>query len=359
MTTQKNNIDYVVIPALEPSKTLITLVQSIVQLGYHVLLVDDGSTPACQPIWDALKNSVILLHHTHNQGKGAALKTAFRYLADQVSDAGCIVTMDADGQHLPEDMEAVCFACRKHPDSLILGVRQFKNNIPARSLLGNRITRVVFQTISGAKVSDTQTGLRAFQAGLLEKMLEIPGERYEYEMNMLLTCGRDHIPMEEVPIHTVYLDAKNSVSHFQPLTDSARIYKTLFKFASCSFISFLVDYGAFLALTATTASLPGSLIISNIAARILSGGINYTLNKHAVFHGNSKTSETLPQYILLATGILVANSLILTFFTSILGMPAQVSKLLTEFSLFLISFTVQTQIIFRGKKKKGGETAHV
>jgi glycosyltransferase involved in cell wall biosynthesis len=348
LNTLKEPDRYVVIPAYQPSNQLVQLVYDVTGVGYEVLIVDDGSDTKFAPVWNALKDKATIIHHSGNQGKGAALKTAFQYLSDFVPSAGLIVTMDADGQHLPKDMEAVIETSAVNPHSLVLGGRQFDKTVPARSRFGNRITRAVFSAISKARVSDTQTGLRAFDRSLLGLMLEIPGERYEYEMNMLLQSGRQGIPILEVPIQTVYLDRQNSISHFDSVKDSVRIYKTIIKFISSSLLSFAIDYVAFLFLVLLTSPIPYHLIISNVGARIVSATVNYTLNKNAVFRGKKNVVQTLPQYALLAFGILCANSAILSFFAGV-GLTPHFAKLLTELVLFIISFSVQSLIIFKPK----------
>lgn len=340
---------YVVIPAYRPSIELVQLVYDVTGVGYEVLIVDDGSGPKSGSVWNALESRASIIHHSVNQGKGAALKTAFQYLSDHVPNAGLIVTMDADGQHLPKDMEAVIDAAAANPGFLVLGVRQFDKTVPARSRFGNRITCAVFFALSKTRVGDTQTGLRAFDRSVLSFMLEISGERYEYEMNMLLQCGKQEIPVLEVPIQTVYMDQQNSTSHFDTIKDSVRIYKTILKFASSSLVSFAIDYFAFVSLALLTAAIPYHLIISNVASRIASATVNYTLNKHAVFRRKKSMAHTLPRYALLAFGILCANSVILSFFTEVMGQTPHFAKLLTELVLFIISFVVQSQVIFKLK----------
>ena len=246
-------------------------------------------------------------------------------------------------------MERVIETAAAHPSSLVLGVRQFDKSVPARSRFGNRFTRAVFSAISTTKVTDTQTGLRAFDCSLLDFMLEIPGERYEYEMNMLLYCGKKGIPILEVPIQTVYLDAHNTSSHFNAVKDSLRIYIEIIKFASSSLIGFAVDYAVFMLLVSLTAVIPYHLILSNIAARIVSASVNYRLNKHVVFSGKKSTSHTMPQYTMLAAAILFSNSVVLSLFDEILGLPPHFAKPLTELVLFIISFTVQALVIFKAE----------
>lgn len=135
--------------------------------------------------------------------------------------------------------------------------------------------------------------------------------------------------------------------------------KTALKFASSSLASFLLDYLLFLLFAWGTRSLAWGLVGSNIAARLVSACFNYSLNKYLVFHGGGQVSQGLPQYVLLAAGILTANSVLLHGLTA-LGLAAPLAKLITEMTLFAVSFSVQTLVIFRKKKPiKEERTIHV
>ena len=129
---------------------------------------------------------------------------------------------------------------RDSPGSLILGARAFSGKVPLRSAFGNKLTRFLFKQQTGVVVRDTQTGLRAFTTNLLPFMLEVEGQRYEYEMNVLLAASKS-FPIVEVPIETVYIN-DNEGSHFRPIRDGLMIYKDMFKFALSSLSSFIVDY---------------------------------------------------------------------------------------------------------------------
>mgnify|MGYP005767793199 CR=1 FL=1 len=129
---------------------------------------------------------------------------------------------------------------------------------------------------------------------------------------------------------------------------------TICKFASSSLLSFVLDYCLFLLFSAATGTWAGGLLLSNIAARLISACFNYTLNKYIVFHGGGRASQDLPQYLLLAAGILIANSLLLQALTA-LGLSAPTAKLVTEMTLFVVSFSVQTLVIFRGRKPETEE----
>ena len=227
----------VVIPAYDPGTVLLDLAEEITAAGYRLIVVDDGSGMDSEPIWEHLQRMprIRVIRHRFNQGKGAAIKTALSYIRNNDLGAEHVVTMDADGQHLVSDMERIARASWKAPDHLILGSRELDREIPVKSYLGNTITRRVCRIVSGNEVHDTQTGLRAFGIGQIDRMVHIPGDRYEYEMNVLLEAGRDGVAIDEIPVTTVYMDKQNSGSHFDPVKDAARIYGSIFRFAGASF----------------------------------------------------------------------------------------------------------------------------
>lgn len=231
-----------------------------------------------------------------NKGKGRAMKTGFQYILDHFSEGNVIVTLDTDGQHRTIDAQTVCEAVEHHPDTLILGSRKLSESVPIRSQLGNTITRHVYTAATGLKVHDTQTGLRGFHRMLLPKMLEINGERYEYEMNVLLECAKENIPMIEVEIATVYLDQKNSASHFHTVKDSYRVYREILRFSASSFLSFLVDYGMYTVLSIVTGNLQlsDSLWISNVGARCISASVNYNIKSENGLSEQKKCSKNCP-----------------------------------------------------------------
>lgn len=200
-------VDLVVIPAYQPSALLLDLVKDVTAAGYGAVVVDDGSTMDRQWIFAQLEAllAVVVLHHPQNRGKGAALKTAFQAVWTWNDPTAYLVTMDADGQQLPQDAERVLQEARTHPGALVLGTRTFGRGVPLRSRVGNALTRVAFHLLSRTKVADTQTGLRAFGFSQLTYLLETEGSGYDYEMNVLLHCKRHGIPLVEVPIQTVYL----------------------------------------------------------------------------------------------------------------------------------------------------------
>ncbi|HEY5213494.1 MAG TPA: glycosyltransferase family 2 protein [Acidobacteriaceae bacterium] len=222
----------VLIPAWNPDTRLIALVEDLAAYGFAmILVVDDGSPAGSLPIFEQMKTvpSVHLLRHERNRGKGRALKTGFRYILSELPLIDGVITADADGQHAVADIVAVARAMREVGDEVTLGVREFAKDVPLRNWFGNVLTKHVFGFVAGMKVSDTQTGLRAFRRSILPQLEILPGERYEYEMTVLAYICRHLGKLREIPITTIYMEG-GKTSPFHPVWDSLRIYLALVRF---------------------------------------------------------------------------------------------------------------------------------
>ena len=360
------------VPAYEPDTKMLTLIDELKTKGFEIVVVDDGSGADYEDIFEKAEQKAVVLTHNTNKGKGAALKTGLNYIykymaysetektaTGTVRTSGkdsVIVTVDADGQHTPDDALRIAKISEAKNGALVLGSREFTGDVPARSMVGNTITRHVYSLATGVDIRDTQTGLRAFGRCMIPELLEIEGERYEYEINVLLELAREGRPIIEEDIETVYIE-DNKSSHFDTIKDSFKIYKEIIKFSASSFIGFLIDYIAFAALMLTTgaAGLAHGLIISNIGARVLSSVANYSINRKLVFKSKAKVMTSALQYFLLAGIILIGNTIVLSTFTGTLGMNSMLAKVLTEMLFFFISWTVQKYVIFyKGDKYEQG-----
>jgi len=329
------------IPAYCPDSSMIELLKKLNEAEFACCVVDDGSPLDDQSIFARAEDYAAVLHQSPNQGKGAALRYGLRFIKEHTADNCIIVTMDADGQHKTEDAESCAKAALVNPGCLILGCRDFSGpEVPLHNRFGNHLTAGLFALCTGVSVGDTQTGLRAFDRSLIDRMLKVEGNRYEYEMNVLLSCAKSHTPIHQVPIQTIYQDGNRS-THFHILRDSFLIYKQLFQFAASSLASFAVDYGLFAIL-----SLFFTPIASNLIARLFSAAFNYQINRKAVFHEEGSGSSSLVRYIILASCILAVNTLLLNLMVASLGMNEYAAKLLVELILFLASWSIQKNFVF-------------
>lgn len=335
------------IPAYEPGESLPELLPKLRAAGFECIVVDDGSGAAYREIFDRAQEYATVLSYETNQGKGYALKHGLAYIAANFQDEFVIVTLDSDGQHRALDALRCCRRAEEQPDALVLGSRVQGAASPLRSRFGNYMTQKMFWATTGRAVRDTQTGLRAFSSRLLPWLLAISGERYEYEMNVLLAAARAKMPLVEVDIATIYIDG-NAASHFAVLRDSWRVYKELLKFSSVSLASFCLDYTLYglFAWLGEMWQLAFALAAANILARFLSCTFNFVMNRVFVFHDKGSFWRAAGQYYLLAGIILVGNTLLLSLLVDVLMMNHYLAKLLTEISFFATSWLVQKKLIF-------------
>ncbi len=337
----------VLIPAYKPDGGLLRLLQEVCEAGMQAVVVDDGSGADYQHIFGQIGDMAVVLSYEVNHGKGHALKYGLKYIQQHIMGSYVVVTMDADGQHSVEDACRVCAAAQADPDKLVLGSRAQSSASPLRSRFGNAFTRGIFQISTGISVYDTQTGLRAFDSSLLPLLLQISGDRYEYEMNVLLECARRGVAIKELPIMTIYID-NNASSHFDSLRDSWRVCREVLKFSASSLLSFLVDYALYSLLLLVTAAngMTFFLPLANIVARIVSSVLNYNLNRRYVFCCQDAGIASAAQYFSLAAVILCGNTLVLSLLVGQMGIDQYVAKVLTEVIFFALSWFIQKYLIF-------------
>lgn len=344
----------VVIPAYQPTESLVKIVEQIKEFtDYTVLVVNDGSDKECNKYFDKIKNISIVLHHKANFGKGTALKTALSFIKHNFENTDYIVTADADGQHLIGDIIQIAETARRNPGKLILGSRDFNDKkVPFKSKFGNKLTHYIFTSASGVSIEDTQTGLRAFPAEWIGEMAKIEGVKYEYEMNTLFWATKNGHGIIEHPISTVYI-SNNIATHYSPFRDSFKIFLVIAKFAISSFASFLIDYFLFLIFTGLTADATAtvSTFVSTYSARAVSSTCNFLINKNMVFENKENSKQCLIKYYIVVVGIMIINPLIQLFYNQVLFIPTAIAKLITELTCFPINYIMQRKFVFKPATK--------
>jgi glycosyltransferase involved in cell wall biosynthesis len=345
----------ILIPAYEPDQQLPALIRSIraAEPWVPILVVDDGSGPQFRDVFDDAKAlGCHVISYERNRGKGFALKTGFGFIAENLPDHD-VVCADSDGQHTVVDILRVAAGLKENRTerqgaTMVLGSRTFTGQVPARSRLGNSATKALFTLATGERIPDTQTGLRGYPAAMIPWLRSVRGDRYEYELNLLLEARHAGYSIRSLEIATVYLD-HNSGSHFRPVADSVRIYAPLLKFLASSFTAFLLDTVLFLLLTL----LVDSLLLAVVGARAVSAGVNFMVNRNVVFdHGRDKpATATGLRYFSLAAVLLAAN-FGLIWALEAAGLLALPAKILAEIVLLAASFAVQQRWLFARKEAR-------
>lgn len=336
----------VLIPAYQPDERLVVLARTL-RTGApaaHVVVVDDGSGPRYSEIFGAVAAlGCTVVAHATNRGKGAALRTGLAHLAPRHPGQD-VVCADCDGQHTAADILEVARRVRTSA-SMVLGARDFSGAVPLPSRLGNTATRRLFALATGRHLRDTQTGLRGYPAHELEWLTRVPGDRFEYELTVLLRAARSRRPIIEVPISTIYLEG-NASSHFRPLVDSVRVYAPLLLFSASSLLAFAVDTSALLLVSALT----GSLLVSVVGARAISSTVNFLTNRAAVFPRTDVAWRVAAaRYWALVLALLAANYLLMASLTGI-GLPLLAAKLVTEPVLFAAGYAAQRRVVFASRR---------
>lgn len=358
MVNIKNQIKIIpIIPSLNPDNKLLKYVDELIEVGFKkIIIVDDGSGKKYNNIFKNLekRKECIVLVHSINQGKGRALKTAFNYYLNNISNYDGVVTADSDGQHSAIDTLAVAKSLLDNQKSLILGTRNFNvKNIPFKSFFGNKITSFIFKILFGKLIKDTQTGLRGISNEFVENCLKITGERFEYEINMLIFAVREKIDIKEIIIDTIYIE-DNKSSHFNPVVDSFKIYSVMFneffKFTVSGIASFLIDISLFtlflfiIKLFIKDNSLV-AITLSTILSRLMSSLFNFYMNKLFVF--NSKNKNTMLRYYMLCITQMFLSSICVSLLFYLTKSNESICKVIVDGILFIISFNVQKKYIFR------------
>lgn len=334
----------VLIPTYEPDHRLIELIARLQAITDDpIVVVDDGSGERYRPIFEAVKSAgCTVLTHNVNLGKGRALKTGFAYIRESGAKDG-VVCADSDGQHAPKDIVAVGRSIASGRKRIVLGSRKFTGKVPLRSRFGNRLTSKIYDAATGIRVEDTQTGLRGYPSEMLGWLCQVPGERFEYEMNLLLEAPARGYAIAELPIDTIYLDDNRS-SHFRPLVDSLKVYLPFLKFGASSLLAGLIDFIVLLLLQWWTSHL----LLSVVLARLASSAANYAVNRRYVFGRPQQTPvlRSMQRYYLLVAAIVGLNYGLLHLLHITLGIHLIPAKLATECLLFLLSYGMQRKYVY-------------
>lgn len=352
----------ILIPALNPPESLETYISDLIKEHFeYIILVDDGSDVEYRDLFYRItklslreNGTVVLLRHEENYGKGRALKTGFSYFVQHSRNMNGIITVDSDGQHKMGDVIKISDALDNAVNpTVFLGVRSFDYDfVPFKSKFGNKCTSVIFSALHGRYLRDTQTGLRGFTKNILnDNFINLAGERFEYEINMLIYAVREHYVIDEIDIETVYIN-DNRETHFHPLKDSWKVYKVLFsnfvKYTFSSFASSIVDLVSFqiLIMLFVNLNVNSRLLIATIVARVISSGVNFIVNRRVVFQSEAHLSKQFIKYYCLCIIQMFLSAFLVIQVNKLWGISKLVEKIFIDTILFFISYHIQRAFIF-------------
>lgn len=342
------------IPAYKPEPSVVETARQLFESGEFsgVVVINDGSGSEYDPLFHHIEalGATVLRHYT-NLGKGMALRTGLNYAACAFSRSVGVVTLDADGQHLVHDILSVARQLVEAPRALILGCRCFGEGTPLRSRLGNKTTRRFMRLLAGLNISDTQTGLRGIPLSFIPSLLRLKTTGYDFELDMLIQAKKQHLPLLELPIETVYIEDNRS-SHFNPLLDSMKIYLVFLRYNVSSLLTAGVDYAVFMACILLGLSLASSMALG----RACSWVVNYGVNRKFVFKSDKGYMQSLVPYLLFEVSMALVSYIAIDSLFRTLSFNVYMAKVVVETSLYLLTFTVQREIVF-GPSATGKEAS--
>jgi glycosyltransferase involved in cell wall biosynthesis len=212
----------VIIPTYNNADAAGAVIRAVSTRCHDIIVIDDGSTDTTPELLGEF-DAVQVITFDANRGKGAALRAGL----DEARSRGFThaITIDADGQHYPEDIPLFLAACLREPDTLWIGNREIpvEGSVqPPRSRFGRWFGNFWFRYNTGFRIHDTQCGFRAYPLAALEN-LTFRGVRYEFEQEVLIKAAWNGTSIKEIPIHLYYEPAARRVSHFRPFVDFLRI----------------------------------------------------------------------------------------------------------------------------------------
>lgn len=202
---------YVVIPAYNEEKTIGEVILGVKKYTNNIIVVDDGSKDNTYSNARETADDILILRHKINLGKGAASKTGCQAALKLGAEA--IALMDADGQHLPEDLMKMMENLKKENLDIVFGVRPINKKMPPLTRLGNKMLTKMINSISGIYLADTQSGLKVFRASAYPK-LSWQTSDYSMETEIILRTGRNKLRYSQYYIQTVYRDSYKGMDVF-------------------------------------------------------------------------------------------------------------------------------------------------
>lgn len=211
----------VLIPTYNNQKTLEKVITDTLEYTSHIVVVNDGSTDTTTQILEKFKDIISIVNFQVNCGKGLALREGFKFALSK--NYRYAISIDSDGQHYPEDLEAFLVKIKEQPDSLIIGARNMEQaSVPGKSSFGNKFSNFWFELETGIKMPDTQSGYRLYPIEKL-KNITFHTTRFEFEIEVIVKAAWAGIAVIPLPVGVFYPTKEERVSHFRPTKDFFRI----------------------------------------------------------------------------------------------------------------------------------------
>lgn len=355
----------VVIPSYNPDVKLSMFVDELIMSGFSdIIIVDDGSDFGIRNVETAFeyvkeKAECTILHHPSNLGKGMALKTGFKFCMHNRSKDTIVVTMDDDGEYSVADVNACLEDYEENhmeASPVLIASRDLKaGTYSTKRLIVNKIAGIAMTYLCGVDVKDVQTGLRLIPIKYMKKLLKVDGERFDYEINMLVELKYNNIATVE---HIISKEKETTIryANYNPIWDICRLIAVMLKYAASSLAATVLDVGVFylIILCMDDALLDidksAGMFMATVVARVVSSTFNCVVNKRTVFKSDEPMKWVIIKfYIFSILRAFVSYAMILGA-SYLLGTYADtatvVVKLIVDLILFFAGYGIQKKFIF-------------
>lgn len=345
MTINTDNV-ILVIPAYNPDHKLTDLLTDLIPKWHGpILVVDDGSED--KTVFKEIpKIRVKQLVHYVNMGKGRALKTAFNYGLDKYPHAIGFVQVDCDGKYVAKDVLNIAEKLEENPNKLVLGMRDLDSeNLPYEMKWGYKFFTKVMNLTFDLDIHDSQSGLRAIPREYAIACLNIPGDRYEFDVNVLLNSKNNDVDIIEEQIETIYIE-EDKETHFKPLIESIHVANAIIRFAASSGACSILDL--FLYSFFSTGVFTGSysILLATFSARLISSTLSFLINRKMVFKADKGDIKTKEKFFLLEVGIMVSSAVFVYLLSLFIPLPSLIIKLFVDFMLWFANYYIQRTWVF-------------
>ena len=346
----------VIIPAYQPDEEMIGVIRELRQNGVsNIIVVDDGSGAAYTEFFQRAREEYgcSLIHHAENLGKGRALKSAFNMILGSEDEILGCVTMDCRGSFFCSDILKVMDELAVHPTDLIMGKRVLDvSRMTKKSRVGNKVLQLSFHYLVGILVTDVQSGLRGIPLSYMRKLMNVKGERYEFDTNMLINCKKCSVIVREVPLETVY-SARRNQEQYRAIRDNLSIYLTFATYIFTSMFASIVDlilFMIFCDMLGRFHVLSGTqmyVVIATAMARCVSATVNYRLNYRIVFRTKSAQTSTFAKWVILCIVQMAMSATAVSVLHGLIGGPEILFKIPVDFCLFFFSYYFSREFVYQ------------
>ena len=355
----------VVIPSYNPDVKLSMLVDELIMSGFSdIIIVDDGSDFGIRNVESTFeyvkkKAECTILHHPSNLGKGMALKTGFKFCMHNRSKETIVVTMDDDGEYSVADVNACLVDYEEnHMEEapVLIASRDFRaGTCSTKRLIFNKIAGIAMTYLCGVDVRDVQTGLRIIPIKYMKKLLKVSGERFDYEINMLVELKYNNISTAE---HIISKEKETTIRYadYNPIWDICRLIAVMLKYAVSSLaataLDVLIFYLIILSMDGTLLHIDKSagMLYATVIARIISSTFNCVVNKRTVFKSDEPMKRVIYKFYIFSLLRAGVSYLMVLGASYMLGSYADTAtvivKLIVDLVLFFAGYGIQKKFIF-------------